>query len=385
MSGFGYFQVRGRIVSGNGQASRVGQEARNLNARKAVVVTEKAILDAGIAKGIIDSLAGNGVEVAVFDRVHADPSVILMDEIGQLIKDQAADLVVGVGGGSSLDAAKGAAIVATCGGSIRDYVGENKVPKASMPVIAIPTTAGTGSEVTWHISVNDTERQLKVTVRSPLCVPDVAILDATLMASLPAHVAAFTGMDAFTHAFESYISTKGSWQFTDMLALKAIELIGAYLRPFVANRQNAHAGENMLIASMLGGMVLSHARTGIVHQMARPLGAHFHIPHGLANSMLLPYAMEYTVLANPPKFAAVARALGVTTGTMSEMEAARAAVGAVKTLCADVGLPGRLRDVGVTEDKLPKLAEDAMQGKTSFENPRQGRVEDLVAIYQKAY
>ncbi|KJS81792.1 MAG: hypothetical protein JM58_16280 [Peptococcaceae bacterium BICA1-8] len=380
-----YFQVRGRIINGLGKADEVSEEAKRLNVNRVVVVTEKAIQEAGVIENILKSLKNGNIEYIVYNGVHSDPSVKIMDEIARLVKESGAQGLIGVGGGSSLDATKGAAIVCTNGGSIRDYIGENKFKIAPLPLIAIPTTAGTGSEVTWHISVNDTERKLKVTVRSFLCVPEVAILDPNLMVTVPAKVAAFTGMDAFTHAFESYISTKGSWIMTETLALKAMELIAINLRVFVANRQNVEAGENMLIASMMGGMCLSHARTGIIHQMARPLGALFHVPHGLANSMLLPYAMEFSVFANPGKFANVARVMGIKVDGLSEMEAAKATIIAVKELCNDIGLPNKLRDVGVKEELLSQLAEDAMQGRDLFDNPRQGTVEDLIKIYRSAY
>lgn len=381
----GYFQVRGNIICGVGKAGEIGKEVKKSGFSRVMVVTDKFLRNAGVLATAFSSLENEGITYEVYDAVQADPSVILMDDIAAHTKEYRAEALIGIGGGSALDSAKGAAIVVTNGGSIRDYVGEKKFSIPPLPVFALPTTAGTGSEVTWHISVNDTERELKVTVRSPLCVPEVAILDASLMTTVPKRVAAYTGMDAFTHSFESYISTNGAWDFTETLGLRSMELIAQNLRPFAANPNNLEAGEKMLIASMLGGMCLSHARTGIVHQMARPLGALFHVSHGLANSMLLPHAMAYTVQGNPEKFAKVAQIMGVNTTGMTTMEKARAAISAVEELNRDIGLPSRLREVGVTEDKIPQLAHDAMQGKDVFTNPCRGKVEDLIDIYKAAF
>lgn len=381
----GYFQVRGRILCGIGKSEKIGEEVKKSGFRRVMVVTDKFLHSAGIIDGILDSLRHEAIEFEIYDDIQTDPSVLLMDKIAAQAKTYGAEALVGVGGGSALDSAKGAAIVMTNGGSIRDYVGEQKFSIPPTPVFALPTTAGTGSEVTWHISVNDTERELKVTVRSPLCVPEVAILDALLMTSVPKRVAAYTGMDAFTHSFESYISTNGAWDLTETLGLRSMELIAENLRPFAANPGNLEAGQKMLIAAMLGGMCLSHARTGIVHQMARPLGALFHVPHGLANSVLLPHTMTYTVQSNPEKFARVAQVMGVPTDGKSTMESARMAIRAVEELNSDIGLPRRLRDVGVTEDKINQLAHDAMQGKDIFSNPCRGGVEDLISIYKAAY
>jgi len=380
-----YFHVRGNVMAGNGVTDNVGEEVKKLAVQKVILVSDQGVMKSGVCEPIIKSLKKSGLHVEVFDKVHSDPSVRIMDEIAALVKKNGAEAIVGVGGGSSLDAAKGAAIVVTNGGSIKDYIGEKKFGKNPLPVIAVPTTAGTGSEVTWHISVHDEEEHKKVTVRSPLCVPEMAFLDPGLLKGLPAHVAASTGMDAFAHSFESYISTQGAWLLTETLGLESVRLIGKNLRNFVADRGNLEAGGNMLVAAMLGGMCLSHARTGIVHQMARPLGAHYGIPHGLANAIMLAYAMEFCVEASINKFARVARIMEPNLEGSSDIEAAGKTTDMVRRLTKDIGLPQKLRDLGVKEEDLDTLADDAMQGKTIFENPCRGTKTDLLKIYREAY
>jgi len=381
----GIFHVRTKVICGLGCSSRVGEEVLALGVSRVFVVTDRGVAESGIIQYVLSSLEASGVTYTLFDGTEPEPSATLMDGVAKQIVEAGAEGVVAVGGGSSLDTGKAAAVVASNGGSILDFVGEGKVRKPPLPVVSLPTTAGTGSEVTWHISVNDTASKKKVTVRSPLCATDVALLDPQLLASVPPRVAAATGIDALAHCVESYVSTRGAWQLTDLLAAEGIRLVGKFLRPFVANRSNVEAAEGMLLAALFGGMCLSHARTGIGHQMARPLGARYHIPHGLANALVLPYVMRHAWCSNPAKYAQVAKLLGERVEGLSEVEAARMAAEAVGRLCCDVGLPTTLREVGVAEDSLPELAQDAMQGRPEVDNPIQGGFEDVLAIYRSAF
>ena len=388
--GYGCFHTRGRIHCGVGKVSIIGEEISKSNVSKVLLITEKALLDLGIVQPVIASLDSHNIEYEIFSEVEADPSAILMDRVGKLAHESGAGAIVGVGGGSSLDTAKAAAIIAANPGHsvieyLGDYTGHSRHENPAWKTFAVPTTAGTGSEASWNISVNDTERKVKSRIQTPFCIPDVSVLDASLMKNLPVKIAASTGIDAFTHCFEAYVSTKGAWIFSDILAEQGMQLIANNIRPFVADTSNTEAGQNMMLAAMIGGMCLSQAPLGIVHQTAKPLGARFHVPHGLANSLMLPHVMNYTVFANPKKFAKTAKILGVDTTRMSQIHAAKSAIAAVKELCVDLGLPCRLREIDIPEDALEMLANDAMYGKTVFDNPCKGTVKDILSIYKAAY
>ena len=360
----------------------LAQEIARLGSRKALIVTDPGVLKAGVLEPLGSGFP-EGCTLRTFSEVMQDPTVGVMDAIGRICREENIDLLVGVGGGACLDAAKGAAIVAVSGRSVREVVGEDKVSVQGLPVIAIPTTAGTGSEVSWHISVNDTERQLKVTVRSPRVVPTSAILDPALIGTVPRPVIAAAGLDALTHSLESYVSNVGNWDLTDAIALHACEMIGRSLIPYWNDPGNREHAAQMLLASCFGGLVLSHSRTGIVHQMARPLGAQFHVPHGLANAVLLPWCLEFTCNSKPERFARIARALGEDTAD-TDAQAAGAVVRAVRKINAAIQIPSSLATFGVTEDAVESLALDALQGKPSVTNPCRASLEEVAQIYRRA-
>lgn len=316
--------------------------------------------------------------------IMQDPTLTLMDDLGNRCAKAEVDAIVAIGGGACLDAAKAAAIVARSNQSIRASVGEGNVDVTPLPVIAVPTTAGTGSEVSWHISVNDTERQLKVTVRSPRSVARVAILDPAMIATVPPLVAAAAGMDALTHVLEAYVGNIGRWDLTDAITLHACGMIGRSMLPYWHDPTNREHASQMLIASCIGGIALSHSRTGIVHQMARPLGALFHVPHGLANAVLLPWCLAETCQIIPDRYADVARALGEDTAGLTSGEAASLMVGAIQRMNREMGIPGSLKAFGVTHDKIEQMATDALQGKESITNPCEVSKKTVIEIYTKA-
>jgi alcohol dehydrogenase len=361
----------------------LAQEVMRLGSRKALVVTDAGVLKAGVLD-LLKPGFPEACSVRIFSDVMQDPTVDVMDAIGRICREDRIDMLVGIGGGACLDAAKGAAIVAVTGASVREAVGEDKVSAKGLPVIAVPTTAGTGSEVSWHISVNDTERHLKVTVRSPRVVPTTAILDAALIASVPRPVIAAAGLDALTHSLESYVSNVGNWDLTDAIALHACEMIGRALVPYWNNPGDREHASQMLLASCFGGLVLSHSRTGIVHQMARPLGAQFHVPHGLANAVLLPWCLEFSCSSKPERFMKIARALGEDVNGIEPAHAAKRVVNAVRRINSTIQIPSSLAVFGVTEDALERLAVDALQGKPSVTNPCRASKEEVMQIYRRA-
>lgn len=374
------FQVPTKLVFGVGSSASVGAEAQKLGDGPALVVADPGIVQAGLLDPILTSLQMAGIRAQLFSEVESNPRDVSVDAAGRLAREGRCALVVGVGGGSALDTAKGAALLATNMGSIREYDGTDKVKSRPLPVIAVPTTAGTGSEVTGNIAITHTGKHHKMSVRSPMSIPSVALLDPRLLRSLPARLAAAAGMDALSHAIEGYLSKRAS-AYTDMLALSAIELIGESICAFVADRAEEAAASRMLLASTQAGMVITHTGTGNDHAMARALGGMYDIHHGLACAVLLPPVMEFNLPAAETKMAAVAHALGAVQGETPKEEAARLAPAAVAGLCEKLGIPAGLGGLGMREPDIPALAEVALSNVGP--NPRSTSLEDLIALFRK--
>ena len=377
------FQIPTQIVFGVGALERVVEQATIGDRPKVLIVTDQGVKGAGLLDRLTAALETGGVPFAVFDETEPNPSVETVEKATDLFRREACNRVVGLGGGSSMDVAKASAVMATNPGSIRDYEGVGKIGRKPAPIIAIPTTAGTGAEVTPFLVITDVARRYKMTIGSPLAIPSVAIVDPSLMVTMPAGIAASTGLDALTHGIEGYVSLL-SQPFTEALALHGIHLIGHNLRKGVANRGNLEAVANLAIASTMVGTAFGFTRLGNCHAMAHPLGGFYDIPHGVANAILLPHIMAYNALACPEKMGRVAQALGADVYGLSPLEAAALAVEAVRQLKADVGVVAGLRELGVQEDEIPSLAADAMKSGNIAVNPRQTNVEDLVALYQAA-
>lgn len=376
------FQVTTRVKSGAGLIGQLGQEVRHLGGTKVLVVTDRGIAKAGLLPRLTSVLEKEGLSCEVYDEVEANPRVETIDRGLDFFRKSRADVVVGFGGGSSLDTAKGIGLLATNGGSMRDYAGPNKVKLPPAPVIAIPTTAGTGSEVTGNIAFTDLVKKDKLSSRSPLNFPRIAILDHTLLASLPASIAAATGMDALTHAVESYLSRNSS-PVSEIIALEATRMIGANIRQFVANPENAEAAANMLLASALAGMAITNTGTGNVHGMARPVGGQFDVPHGVACAIMFAPVMEFNLPSNPTKMANIAKALGEDVEGLSLRDAAAKAVEGVRDLVDVLGIPKSLSAVGVNKEAIPTLAQLALAN--TGPNPRRTTYEDLVSLFHKAF
>ena len=373
-----------RIFQGMPAPAILRQELLRAGLRRALFVTDRGVLNANLLGPLEKALPNTCEHIETFSEVMQDPTASLMDSLGKRCVEQNIDVLVAVGGGACLDAAKGAALVATHGCSILDIVGEDKCRAAPLPVICIPTTAGTGSEVSWHISIHDVERQLKVTVRSPVAVAMSAILDPAMVATAPRSVIASSGMDALTHLLEAYVGNVGNWDLTDALCLHAIGMIGRSLVPYFHEPTNSRHALQMQIASCMGGLALSHSRTGIVHQMARPLGARFHVPHGLANAVLLPWCIAFTHKSDASRFANVARALNASKQGDNDLQAAARVAEALHQLNGQLDVPRSLAAFGVRADALEDMAQDSLQGKPAVSNPCHADKSDVVDIYRRA-
>lgn len=380
------FYAPTKVIAGPGSIARVAQEIRAFGAGRVLIVTDPGIIKAGLLDPLKHGLAEGGLEAVIYDRVKPNPTVEIIDSGRDFFKQRHCDMVVSLGGGSSIDTAKGIAVTVTGGGSIRDYAGQDKVQIPPVSHIAVPTTAGTGSEVSKYCSVKDEQRHFKMSVATRLIVPQVAVLDPELLRSLPAYVAAETGMDTLTHLIEAYVCLRFSSPLTDFNALEGIKLIAGSFVSFVSDSKNWQAAQQMQLAAMLGGVVISNSRTGPVHAMARPVGGHFGISHGLANAVLLPYVMEFNCLANPEKFRNISLALGEPVAEMTAEEAAQASVEAVRKLSRKVGVPEKLGALGVKAEAIERLSRDAaeisMNRKSYY--PRNIEYEDFVALFNKA-
>lgn len=388
------FRVPRNILFGIDTAENVGERVKELGGRKVMVVTDKVLRKMGVIGKIEESLQKSGMEVVMFDEVTTEPTTEHVDQGTEIFRSQGCDALVSVGGGSCIDAGKVIAMLGTNPGQAIDYEGKGKVKKAKRPMIAIPTTAGTGSEVTWVAVIHDSRRNLKFLIHSPFLVPDECIEDPMLTVGMPPSVTMSSGMDALTHAIEGFISTRdanvgyGSPPIIEYLAIPAIELISLNIRQAWADGRNIEARSNMLLGQLLAGMTFGNSGTALVHGLARPLGAHFHIPHGLANAIMLAHGVEYTYMAAPEKFARIARAMGEKTDNLSVMEAAEKTISAVNRLRRDICVP-KLRDLGLDKEKyfkaIPAMAKDGMESGTPLANPRRPTEADMMEIFKKAY
>ncbi len=379
------FRTTRRLVWGSGAVDKIGQEAQLLKAKKALIITDPGIVQAGLLDRIEKPLHSIGLPYDVFDGVEPDPRIEIVEKSLEKARGEGINLIIGFGGGSSLDIAKVASVLITNPGPIDRLFGIDLVPNPGVPLILVPTTAGTGSEVTPIAILSDTKEKLKKGIVSSHLFPQTAVIDPALTVGLPPAITAFTGMDALTHAIESYTSINATG-FTDLLALRAMELISKNLRMAYARGEDLEARSHVMEGSVLAGMAFANAGVTAVHAFAYPLGGEFHIAHGLANTLMLPYIMRFNIIGNPPKFAQTAKAFGVKTEGLSDLDAAEAAVRFVERLADDIRVPRRLRDVKIPESAIPQMAEGAMKGtRLLVNNPRKITLDDAIAIYRSAY
>ena len=355
-----------------------------LGFNKALVVTDKGLMKFGVAKMVLDVLDEAGIPYAVFDEVKPNPTVTNVKQGIAAFKESGADFIVAIGGGSAMDTAKGVGIVCN-NPEFEDIVsleGVADTKKKTVPIIALPTTAGTAAETTINYVIIDEEKQKKMVCVDPNDIPCVAIVDAELMYSLPKSLTAATGMDAMTHAIEGLI-TKGAWELSDMFELKAIAMIHKYLRIAVEGPTNPEGRDGMAVAQYVAGMAFSNVGLGVDHGMAHPLSALHDVPHGVACAMLLPTVMRWNACAAADKYVDIAKALEVYREGMTREEAADAACAEIEALSRRVGIPAHLSELGITEADIPALADQAIADVCTPGNPRPVTREDIVALYRQ--
>lgn len=377
------FSVPQNIIVGKGSLAKLPEVAEKLGGKKAFIISGPHLNKMGIVQSCADAMRAKGIESSVFTETEGNPSVETVDKASAAYKESGADFIVALGGGSPMDVAKAVGVVARYGGSITEYEGADKVPGDIIPLIAVPTTAGTGSEVTAFSVITDHSRNYKLTVFSYKLIPSYAILDAELLTTAPVSVAAACGIDAMVHALEAYISTAASL-FSDAMAEKALELIGANIRCYVANRGDIEAAENMLVGSLFAGIAFSWARLGDVHAMSHPVSAYFNVPHGVANAILLPTIVEYNMLADKGKYLNIYNYIAKLPAAPEEFTADML-VDELLDLNESLGIPAGLEEVGVTKDKFDAMADDAMKSGNIAVNPRSTTKKDVLALYEKAF
>ncbi len=367
---------------GNGCISEIVTEVKARGFKKAFIVTDKDLVKFNVVKKVTDLLDQNGLAYTIYDDVKANPSVTTVKNGVELFKKSETDYFIAIGGGSPIDTAKAIGIIIN-NPEYSDVVSlEGVVPTKNkcVPIIAVPTTAGTAAEVTINYVITDEEKKRKFVCVDPHDIPVVSIVDSSMMSSMPKGLTAATGMDALTHAIEGYI-TKGAWEMSDMLHIKAIEIISRSLRSAVANE--AEGRDGMALGQYIAGMGFSNVGLGIVHSMAHPLGAFYDTPHGVANAVLLPTVMEYNAPATGEKYGEIAKAMGVDVSGMSQEQYRIAAIDAVKKLSSDVGIPAKLTEIGVKEEDLQALAESAFVDVCTGGNPKDPSVSDILELYKK--
>ena len=372
---------------GAGCRSVIADEVRKRGFSKALLVTDKDLIRFGVAEKIEEVLRNAGIPYEIFSDLKANPTITNVKDGVAAFKAAGADFIIALGGGSSIDTAKAVGIVVNNPefADVRSLEGTAETKHRAVPTFAIPTTAGTAAEVTINYVITDEEARKKMVCVDPNDIPMCAIIDCELMYSMPKGLTADTGMDALTHAIESYI-TPGAWTMSDMFEMKAIELIARHLKNAVDNGTDTAAREGMAEAQYIAGMGFSNVGLGIVHSMAHPLGAFYDTPHGVANALLLPYVMEYNAESPArPKYLDIARAMGVDTTGMSVDEGVAAAIGAVRALSLSIGIPQRLHEIGVKREDIPALAVAAFNDVCTGGNPRPTSVEDIAALYETAY
>lgn len=377
------YEIPTIIEFGSGSVTKLAEHVKALGGSKVLIVCDPGIINAGVVTQLEKPLQAAGIAYSIFSDIEADPAIESVEKGTNLAKEQGCDLVVGVGGGSSLDTAKAIGLMIKNIGHIRDYVGIDKVPIPGAPVIAVPTTAGTGSEITIWSVLSDKKSKVKLSVGSVYNCPTLAIVDPELTTSLPAHITAATGMDALTHALESYVN-KATQPISEGLSVQAMKMIAHNLRLAVVQGENLEARSNMLLASLMAAMAFNSTRLGLAHALAIPLGAHFKIPHGTVNAILLPEVMQYNVIGNVHKFAEIASIFGESTAHLNPREAAERSVFAIRQLKNDVGITSTLSDYGVREEHLDLIVEEAMQSGNVPVNPRKPTLEDLKNICRAA-
>lgn len=377
------FKIANKLITGNGGTEKLLEEVHRLRISNPLIVTDEILEKVGVVEKVTSLL--KGLSYGVYNGVKPEPEIYLVEECKAAFQKGQHDGLIAVGGGSAIDIAKSVSAYAAYDGKIDELFGTDLVPQKGVPIIAIPTTAGTGSEVTNIAILSDTEAQLKKGIVSDYILPDVAIVAPEMTLTMPKSVTAASGIDALVHAIEAYISVNAS-PITDALALGAIKMIARNLPKAYANPNHIEARENMVTASLMAGMAFGNAGVGAVHALAYPLGGRYHIAHGVSNALLLPYVMEWNKISCIERFHDIAEALGENVSNLTDAEAADRAVEAMYRLCSTVGISKGLRAFHVPEEAIPEMAEDASKIERLLKNnPRVFSKEEIEEIYRSAY
>ena len=377
------YKMPTELLVGRGSASQLGEKVKSLGCSRALLVTDAGVRASGVLQSLEDSLKNSDIPYQIFSEVEPEPTIQGVAKATTQLKKFKGDIVIGVGGGSAMDSSKAVAVMAVNPGKIFDYVGFGLVKIQPLPIIAIPTTSGTGSEATFWSVLCDKTKNIKASVGGWNLMPTLAIVDAELTRTLPPRITAATGMDALCHAMESYVA-KSTQPISEGLSFASMQLIARSLRKAVTKGDDMQAREDMLLGSLIAALAFNITRLGNAHALAIPFGAHFGIPHGVVNGILLPWVMEYNLPAATEKYITIASIFGEKTDGLAPDEAAAKAVVAIKKLLRDIGLTEGLADWKVTEKDLPKIAEEAVKSGNVPVNPRLTTVADLINIARKA-
>lgn len=381
------FRMPKSVLYGRNSLEKLGEQSKKLG-KRAFIVTDTIMEKLGYVEKCMQQLNKKGITVSTYNKVDAEPTNIHVLEALSLCKEEKCDFIIGIGGGSCIDAAKAVAVLYTNGGEVEDYVQKDiKIENNPLPLIAIPTTSGTGSEVTSVAVITNKKTDVKMMMKHPSFIPKVAIIDPVLTSSLPPQITAATGIDALCHAIEAYIS-KVSQPLTDVLALSAIESIMKYLRIAYEDGRNMEAREAMMIASLQAGIAFSNASVTLVHGMSRPVGALFHVPHGISNAILLPTVLEFTKTSAMKRSAKIGRSLNKDLYSNSDEEVADYTLGEIKKLCFDLRIPN-LKEYGIDEiefeNAISKMASDAIESGSPANNPRVPSYDEIKELYRECF
>lgn len=387
MSDMFMFQLPRKVLFGNGAIHQIGAEIKNLNVRRLIIVTDPGVVKAGLLADVISSMKKERIQSDLFDQVKPDPPISVVEECTRKVKKEHFDAVLGVGGGSVLDAAKAISFMATHDGDIHQYLGINRVQKPGITKIFVPTTAGTGSELSSAFILTDEQSGAKISSSSPYAFADLSVIDPVLTLNLPPKITAESGIDALSHALESYVTARAN-PLSDTLSLKGIEYIGRFLRQaYSKGSKSLEARYFMCLGVCMGTMAIRSSGLGAIHAMCYPPAIKNHLSHGLSIALIMPSVMECNFISNLAKFANIAEAMGMKTEGLSLHEAALKSIEAVRLLLRDLGLSRKLRDFGIPKEDLGQYAEDVAKNYPHLftANPRDLSVEEIRQIYENAY
>ncbi|MFP4440841.1 MAG: iron-containing alcohol dehydrogenase [Chloroflexaceae bacterium] len=381
------FRVPALMLVGSGAAEQIGAHCRQRGLKRGLIVTDEIMQKIGLVEKVEAVLGQHDITSVVYAGVNSEPVVEFVQEGLNLYKENNCDFLVAVGGGSPIDTAKAISVMTTNPGSIEQYKGIGKIGTPGAPLVALPTTAGTGSEATVYTVITDTKTDVKMLIGSPHLMPDIAVVDPLLTISSPPGVTAATGVDALVHAIEAYVSVKAQ-PMADIFCISAIELISQNIRQAWSNGNNQDAREKVMLGALQAGIAFSNSSVALVHGMSRPIGAYFHIAHGVSNAALLGVVTEFSLIGNPVRYAHIAKAMGEQTDGLAYMDAADLAVKAINRLIKDIKVPS-LRELGVEEEKLmrlaPSMADAAIDSGSPANNPRKPTKQEIIELYNRAY